>query len=356
MSSAPSAVISPRPTFSVGGQDRPALSGGLLSLRVEENVDGLYACEATFGNWGAAGGSTGFLYFDRQVLDFGKDFDVTIAGKKVFSGRVSSLEAEFAEAGPPTITVLAEDRFQDLRMTRRTRTWENTTDKDVAGSIAGDHGLTPDVDLDGPQHKVLAQVNQSDLAFMRDRARALDAELWVHDSTLSVQPRSSRGGTPVTLTYGKELHEFRVIADLAEQATSIDVLGWDVSGKQGIDESADASVVSSELNGGDSGPSILKSAFGDRKDALANATPLTSDEARTRAESLLKHRARRFLVGHGTAETKPELVVGATVKLAGLGPLFEGDFYLAATEVLFDGAKGMRTDLELERPGLGKAA
>jgi hypothetical protein len=44
------------------------------------------------------------------------------------------------------------------------------------------------------------------------------------------------------------------------------------------------------------------------------------------------------------------------VTLAGLGPLFDGDFYLAATEIVFDGAQGMRTELEIERPGLGRAA
>ena len=352
----PPALQPSRPTISVDGTESSTLTGGLLRLRIRTDVHGLSNCEAEFGNWGPKGDASDFLFFDRQLLDFGKELKIALGTTSLFVGKITALEARYPEGNSPSLVVLAEDRFQDLRMTRHSRTFADATDADVFSQIAGDHGLTPDVGVNGPTYKVLAQVNQSDLAFMRDRARTLDAELWVHDSTLSVQPRSSRGGTPVTLTYGKELREFRVIADLAEQATSIDVLGWDVSGKQGIDESADDSVVSSELNGGDSGPSILKSAFGDRKDALANATPLTSDEARTRAESLLKHRARRFLVGHGTAETKPELVVGATVTLAGLGPLFEGDFYLAATEVLFDGAKGMRTDLELERPGLGKAA
>jgi hypothetical protein len=48
--------------------------------------------------------------------------------------------------------------------------------------------------------------------------------------------------------------------------------------------------------------------------------------------------------------------VGATITLAGVGPLFSGEFYLAATEHIFDGAQGLRTELKLERPGLGKAA
>lgn len=356
MADTPPALQPSRPTISIDGTESSTLAGGLLGLRVRTDVHGLSNCEAEFGNWGPKGDASDFLFFDRQLLDFGKELKIMLGTTALFVGKITALEARYPEGNSPSLVVLAEDQFQDLRMTRRTRSFADVSDSDVFSQIAGDHGLTPDVGVTGPTYKVLAQVNQSDLAFMRERARALDAELWVTDSKLSVQPRSSRGGSPVTLTYGKELREFRVLADLAEQATSFEVTGWDVSGKQALNEQADDSVVSSELKGGDSGPSILKSAFGDRKDALANSVPQTSDEAHARAEAVLKRRARRFLVGRGTSETKPELQVGATVTLAGVGPLFEGDFYLAATEVVFDGAKGLRTELELERPGLGKAA
>ena len=37
----------------------------------------------------------------------------------------------------------------------------------------------------GPTYKTLAQVNQSDLAFMRERARSIDAELWMDGSKIS---------------------------------------------------------------------------------------------------------------------------------------------------------------------------
>ncbi|HEV8460119.1 MAG TPA: hypothetical protein VGQ38_05365 [Gaiellaceae bacterium] len=354
MTSSPEALQPSRPKIQIDGTESSSLTGGMLRMRIRENVHGLSNCELEFGNWGPNGDNSDFLFFDKKVLDFGKKLDVVLADKTLFSGKISGIEARFPQGNSPSIIVLAEDRLQDLRMTRRTRTFDDVSDSDVFSQIAGDHGLTPQVTVTGGTYKVLAQLNQSDLAFMRERARALDAELWMTDTTLNVKPRSDRGSSPVTLTYGKELREFRVIADLALQATSIEVSGWDVSGKSAVKESADDSVVSGELKGGDSGPSLLSSAFGDRKDAVANTVPQTSDEAHARAEALLKRRARRFLVGHGTAETNASLKVGATVKLAALGPLFEGEFYVASTEHLFDGSQGMRTDFEVERPGLGK--
>jgi phage protein D len=350
----PNALQASRPTIKVAGAESSTLTGGLLRLRVREDVHGLSNCELEFGNWGPNGDSADFLFFDKKLLDFGKELKVSLGDTALFTGKITGLEARFPQGNTPSIVVLAEDRFQDLRMTRRTRTFADMSDSDVFSQIAGDHGLSPSVSVSGPSYKVLAQLNQSDLAFMRERARALDAELWMTDSTLNVKPRSDRTSDPVTLTYGKELREFRVLADLAGQATSLEVTGWDVSGKSALKEQADDSVVSGELAGGDSGPSLLSSAFGERKDSIANAVPQTSAEAQARAEALLKRRARRFLVGHGTAETKAELKVGATLKLAGLGPLFEGSFYVASVAHVFDGAQGLRTELEVERPALGK--
>jgi uncharacterized protein len=350
-----------RPTIAVDGLESPSLTGGQLRARVREDVHGLYDCELEFGNWGpahparpASGEQPNFLLFDRRSLDFGKELRVSVAAEPIFTGRITGLEARYPAGGAPSLVALAEDRFQDLRMTRRTRTFAGVSDRDVVASIAGDHGLTADVGIDGPPHTVLAQLNQSDLAFLRERARALDAELWIDGRTLSVQPRANRIGKPLTLNFGRELREFRVLADVATQATSVEVTGWDVAAKRAIDERADDSVLGGELGNRDSGPSVLRSAFGERRDVFAATVPQTGDEARARAGALLKRRARRFLVGTGTAETLPGLRVGATVTLGGLGPLFEGEFYVAAVMHRFDGMTGMRTEFTVERAGLGR--
>jgi phage protein D len=347
-------LTSARPSISVGGQERPQLSGGLLSLRIEERLDGLYGCELTFGNWAAVDGRVGFLYFDRRVLEFGKELKVSLGQDALFSGRVIGLEASFPDAATPELTVLAEDRFQDLRMTRRTRTFADVSDGDVVRRIASDHGLTPDVDLTGPTHKVLAQLDQSDLAFLRERARAVGGEVWVDGTTLKARARASRGGSPLSLVYGGTLREFEALADLAHQRTSVEVGGWDVAAKQALRERATDSVLGAELRGGDSGATVLRQALGERKESVATAVPLTTQEARARAEAIFRRLARRFVSARGVAETSSTLRVGATVKLEKLGPLFAGDYYVTEVRHLFDGEEGLRTEFAAERPGLGK--
>src|SRR4051812_26336076 len=270
-------VTAARPTVSVDGRDEASLAEGLLSMRVEESTDGLYRCEATFGNWGAKAGSTTFLYFDRRLLDFGKELVFSVGGKPIFRGRISALEGEFPEGSAPRLTVLAEDRYADLRTKRRTRTFADVTDAAVVQQVATDHGLTAQVSLDGPTHRVLAQLNQSDLAFLRDRARAVGAELWMDGSALHARTRTDRGSSgpaPVTLGYGNDLREVRVLADLAGQRTELTVCGWDVATKKAVAESAGESTISSELAGGQSGAQAL-ARLGDRKERVVHSVPVT---------------------------------------------------------------------------------
>ena len=343
-----------RPKILVDGEENPSLAPGLLSLLIAETTSGLYRCEARFGNWGTSEEKTDFLYFDRATLDFGKSLKIKYAGETLFDGKIMALEAQFHDRGARNINVLAEDRFQDLRMTRRTRTFSDMSDSQIINQIAGDHGLSPQVSVSGPTYKVLAQVNQSDLAFLRERARAIDAELWMDGNKLNVKSHSARTGTTLRLDFRANLRAFSVLADLAHQRTSLTVNGWDVASKEGISFEATESAITSELNGDTSGASILSSAFGPRKEALVHTVPMSSQEAQTEAETYFKMSARRFVVGRGVAETTSDLRVGSYVNLQGLGPLFSGKYYLTDVQHLFDNCLGLRSEFTAERPGLGQ--
>ncbi|HYV13320.1 MAG TPA: contractile injection system protein, VgrG/Pvc8 family [Pyrinomonadaceae bacterium] len=343
-----------RPTIVVDNELNGPLGGGLLTLMIVENTNGLYRCEAKFGNWGEKNSTTDFLYFDRSVLDFGKDFEIKLGNDSIFKGKIMGLEGNFPEGQSPEISVLAEDRFQDLRMTRRTRTFTDVSDADVIKQIATEHGLTPEVDVPGPTYKVLAQVNQSDLAFIRDRARSIDAEVWMSDKTLHAKTHTGRNGDKLQMTYGNQLREFNVLADLAMQRTSVAVNGWNISNKAAMQFEATDSAISSELNGDTSGVSILQSALGERKEALAHTVPLNDQEAQHEAEAFFRMSARRFVVGHGIAETNKSLRAGSQLDLQGLGPLFNGKYYVAEVKHIFDSTKGLRSEFRSERVGIGK--
>ncbi|MBZ5621158.1 MAG: hypothetical protein LAQ69_20890 [Acidobacteriia bacterium] len=353
------AVFGSRPVFTIGGQTQTLLGDRLLGLMVEETVEGLYRAEATFANFDQTGGGFGFLYFDRKLLDFGKDLTIQMGGGQtsatVFTGRLMALEGRYPHHTPPEVLLLAEDRLQDLRMTRRTRTFENISDSDLFQQIASQQGLQANVDVSGPTHKVLAQVNQSDLAFLRERARAVDAELWVDDKQLNVQSRSKRKTNEFTLTYGQGLFEFTAMADLADQATGFSVTGWDVVSKQAISFRATSSALGGELNGDQGGSAVLQQAIGQRDQQVVHTLPFTSQEAQALAEGYYRRWARRFVTGSGIADGDGRIQVGTSLTLSGLGSLFDGKFYVTSVRHMFDPANGYRTWFAVERPGIGAA-
>jgi len=352
-------LSSARPVLTVGGNTQTLLSDRLHGLVVEETVEGLYHAEATFANFDLVNGNVGFVYFDRQVIDFGKAITVQmgagVASSTVFKGRVMAIEGRFPHLQPPEILVEAEDRLQDLRMTRRTRTFENISDATLFQQIASQQGLQANIDVTGPTYKVLAQVNQSDLAFLRERARAVDAELWVDDTTLSVQSRAKRSTNTVTLTYGQGLFEFSAMADLANQATGFSVSGWDVTAKQALNYRATSSALAGEVNGDLAGSAALQQAIGAREQQVVHALAYTQQEAQALAEASYRRWARRFVTGTGIADGDGRIQVGTSLTLQGLGTLFNGKYYVNAVRHMFDAENGYRTWFAVERPGIGQS-
>jgi phage protein D len=359
MTETPAVYIS-RPEIRVEGQANAALGRDVVAVTVEESTDGLYHAELLFTNFGVGtSGSYDYLYFGRDLLDFGKQVEVRLGPGSppaaVFTGRITALEAEYPEGGGSRLLVLLEDRLQDLRMTRRTRSFEDLSDADVIQQIAGEHGLTPEVNLNGPTHKSLAQVNQSDLAFIRERARACGGEVWMPDDrTLAVKPRSERGQPSLQLEYGNNLRAFRVRADLAHQCTEFVISGWDVAAKDGIKESAGPSLMAAELNGGTGGSAILEQKFSARVASVVHQVPLNASEARGIAEARYRERARRFVTGSAQCDGNAQLHVGVEVDLSGLGAMFNGKYLVTQVRHQYTLTQGFQTEFDVERPGIGR--
>jgi phage protein D len=353
------AVYVPIPVITIDGTVDRALAGDVRSVLVEETTDGLYRCEATFDNYGARRAGIGYRYFDRQAVEFGKQIAIELGAgeraRRVFDGRITAFEGVFPPEGGAQLVVLAEDRLQDLRMTRRSRTFENVTDADAISTIASEHGLSPDVRVSGPTHRVLAQWQQSDLAFVRERACRLGAEVWMEGTTLHVVRRTDRAAGPVDLEYGVNLRWLTIRADLAHQRSEVGVSGWDVAAKEAIEETVGDDALRSELGRDESGAAILARAFAPRRERIVDAAPATAEEARAIAEASFHQRARRFVSGTGLADGDGRIRVGGIVNLVDVGRPFEGAYYVTRVRHTYDGLRGFLTELDVERAGLGQA-
>ena len=340
-----------RPTIEVDGRRNAVLEAALLAYELGDSIESMARAELTFGNWGGEN-EPGFQHFDRRTLEFGKSLKVTMGDGILFEGRITALGADYPEGAPPTITVLGEDRLQDLRMTRRTRCFSQSSLGDVVRRIASDHGLQPEVRTSAPAVPLLVQLNQTDLAFLFDTARRFDVDIHVSGTTLKAVP--SRSEQAVKLAWAGTLRSFKVLADLAGQRTAVVASGWNVARKQAISQRGAKSAISSELGSDQAAADILAASLGQRVDTIAHGLPRSADEARQLAEASYRHMARAFVTGEGQCETDPAIRAGAKLELSGLGPLFNGTYRAISVTHMFDSEHGARTEFQCNRPGMGR--
>ncbi len=351
------------PVFEIDGDIARNLARDVAWLQVAEDIDGLRQLEAAFYAVDPfvelADGE--LVHLDGADIGFGRELAVSLGPDDdhhtVFIGAISAIGVEIREDAMPLVSICAEDAFEALRMTRRSRTYRNATDADIARQIADDHGMSTLTDADGPTYDLVQQLNQTDLAFLRERADRLAAEVWVGDGRLGFAARARRPGPALTLVFGNELLDARLEADLAHQRTHVRVSGFDAHQRTVIERVADSSAVAAEARGGTTGPSLLEQSFGQRPTHRVHDVPLTGNEAQAWARAEMLARSRRFVTVHGETSGTPAMVVGATLTLERVGQIFEGDGYFV-TEVrhTFDLDRGHRTHFRAERPTITEGA
>lgn len=370
MAVTPELFGSSAPVLRIDGERSAALARDLLRLEVREDTQGMKRLAARFVAWGpgSGGDNEDWLHLDGREVDFGRRLEVSIGpaadARTVFAGRISAIETELREGVEPQLLVFAEDALMDLRMTHRCKTWEDASDADIVRFIAGEHGLEAAVEADGPTHAVVQQWNQSDLAFLRERARLLQAEIWLDDRTLHFATRERRPAPEITLVNGNErvgvaAHKLLALnarADLAHQRSEVHVGGYDVASREAIDESAGPDAVRAEAGSGRLGAELLAQAFSRFDGHRLREVPLSGEAAAAWARAELLRRARGFVRIRGRTNGSPEMIVGSAVTLEGVGPMFGGGRYRVTAVVhTYDLAEGHRTEFEAERPHLEAA-
>ena len=350
-------LVDSRPQLALDGRRAERLEADLIRLETHADSSGLARLEAVFLNWDSKepGGAVDFVHFDRQEGDFGRQLRVSFAVEEqprvVFEGLVSGMGADFSELRPPEFTLLAEDRLLGLQLRERTRLSEASSDAAIVARIAGDAGLSAQVEGgDGRRHRQLLQLNQNDLDALRQRLP--DHLIRFSEGQLKVSTVASEAEPPLQLSRQNQLLRFTVLADLAQQRGEVRVHGWDVAAKEAIHATAGAAVVRAEAPRGRLGAEVVAEVFNGAAEDLHLEAPVTADEARQRAEARMRQRSRRFVRGRGVTLGTPALRVGSRLELVDLGPWFRGIFLVTAVSHCFDQASGYRTHFEAQRAHL----
>ncbi len=353
-------LISAAPTVRIAEQSLPLLTNAIHSMRVVEQLGGLSSLELSlYDNLSFADGTSGWGATGTSPLQLGASIKIycgiTSAPQEVFDGVITAIEGDYTDSRPPLFTILAEDRLWKARRKRRSRIFENQSPADIVRAIASDHGLTPQVrdGLDAPQ-SIWAQMNESDLAFLRRILARFDCDLQAVDDQLQAGKRTGQARTSVTLQAGKQLVRGRITADLAEQATSVRVAGYDSAAGDAVQSTATAGDMGP--GAGTDGPTTLRAKFGEVVETSGDADALTSAEGDAVARALYGQRARRFVRIDGSAQGDPQIRVGSTLTIKDVNPFFENDYSVTRAVHRFDLSSGYLTDFLAECAYLGAGA
>lgn len=350
-------IYDARPTLRVAGQEDVRMSELLTAMKMEEQEGGLSSLELRFINLVASTDGPPELAFDANSrLKLGAALGVysgdAATPREIFQGKVSALEIVCEAGAPPELVVLAEDALTAARRGRRSKVYSDMSPADVVSAIAAELGLSPRVSGLTSPVATWAQLNETDLGFLRRLLARFAADMQVVGDTLQVSPRQDvrRGG--IDLALHSQLTRVRICADLAHQATAATVSGWNPAQGQEVRGEA-SSLTGAGPGSGKSGLAWAQEVFGSRSEHIAGI-PVTDDaEASAVAAAALDQRARRFVVAEGSCSGNAQLRVGCHVNLTGISPQFDNTYYVVAARHLFDMRQGYRTEFRAECAYLG---
>ena len=267
----------------------------------------------------------------------------------LFVGEITGLEPEFGVERLPNLVVRGFDRLHRLQRGRKTRTFTQQKDSDLASQIANEAGLTPDVKDSSVTHEYVVQANQTDLEFLRMRASRINYEVGVDDKTLLFKPARNGESAIFTLAPSDGLLEFRPRLTSLGQANEVSVRGWSVKDKDKVIGQSRTGDEVSKMAGQKTGPANAASAFGGAVQVLS-AWPVTSQaEADQIAKARLNDLALDYITGEGICYGRTDVRGGVVIDIQGIGKRFSGSYYITGVSHRYTSRRGYFTHFAVRR-------
>lgn len=330
----------------------------------------------------------------KSGLEIGQTVEISAprpgqtSGESLIVGEVTSIEA-ICE-GMLTFTVIrGYEKAHRLQRARRTRTFVNMTDSDIAEQVAGDAGLDiGDIQATSVAHDHVAQVAQTDWEFLTQRAREIGYEAGVAGGEFFFRLASGRtdGGGGLggalgavadaaasmlglgdKLLFKDNLLSFYPRISAANITPDVEVRFWDAKDARVVSSQSEAKTgtatidnqVPADLANSFTGgflpplpalpalppiPGLPKIDFGTQPSNTAYVVvdrPLASGPAadsavENAAKGVADHISSTFAEAEGDAIGDPKIQAGAQVDIDGVPEQFKGKWTVTNARHIFD--------------------
>ncbi len=257
-------------------------------------------------------------------------------------GEITSIEPDLTSEGHTTLTIRGYDRSHKMNRERKTKSYLQMKDSDLAQKLARDSGLKALVDETQVVYDYLMQANQTDWEFLLERALRIGYRIYVDDDTLYFTKSPSTPPVGATLAWGDNLSRFRPRLSTVEQVSEVEVYGWDPKKKDKIlgRATSPTNTLQNRQDNGKSGGSLASSAHSKAGKVVVTDHPVVSQtEADGLAKAVLDGRAGNFIQAEAEAGGDPKIRAGMAVNITGVGKRF-GDKYLVTRSIHHYNQKG----------------
>jgi phage protein D len=276
------------------------------------------------------------------------------AVKTMIEGEITGVEVLFSSRGPETLVLQGYDRHHRLRRGRKSRTFQNMTDSDIAQKIAGDQGLTLRGDTTSVRYEHVYQNNLSDFDFLRQRAARIGYEVEIENTNLYFRKSQEARSKVITLKWGEpgddELISFAPRLSTANQVSEVTVRGWNPKEKKEIVGRAKVGDETTRMAGSVSGGQSATSAFGTATTVVVDHPIFDQREADALAKARFNELSLGYIGGEGVCIGNPDIRAGEVIEVKGFGRRFSGLYYVVSSNhVCGRGGGGYRTEFSVRR-------
>ncbi len=258
----------------------------------------------------------------------------------LMEGEITGIEPVFEEHKPTEFVVRGYDVSHRLYREIKSVSYLNKKDSDLASEIAQKAGLQSQVDVTQTVYEHIYQHNQSDLAFLMQRARRIGYECFVDQGTLYFRKPTTDSGN-LKLEWGNDLLFFRPSMSLAEQVDEVVVKGWDVEKQAAIIGRAQSGKLYPKIQEKKDGAAWAKT-FGAGKMVIVDQPVVSQAEADMLAAARLDEISGAFIQAEGEAYRRPDVQAGHYIELTNIGKRLSGK-YLITRAIHTYTAHGLRT-------------
>lgn len=288
-------------------------------------------------------------WMEDSTLREGKKVEISYGEnplKKLLLGKIAALEPDLNQESP-ALVVRGYDLSHALYRGRKRRAFNNVKDSDLAKQLAREASLNPsDVDETPDVHEYVYQNNQSNADFLLERARRVGYEMWVEDDKLHFHaPRVA--GSPVQVAWGSTLRSFRPRLSTSEQVNEVEVRGWNPKTKEQVVGRATRGQGAPQIGESQPGAEVAQQAWGEAKYAVVNQFVRSASEAEKIAQSLLDKIAASFVEADGACDGNADILAGKQVEVAGVGPRFNGKYYVTQATHQWTKDQGLKTHFNI---------